>query len=150
MSWACSTRTLLTTLPSGPVWGVIRVMPRIWSATCSTSSKVAADLDAPALAPAPGVDLGLDHKGAFGQFLRHLAGFPGGRGHVALGHRHVELLQQIFSLIFVNLHGISFLQKFLAAGCPILLGTSNKFRFSLLPVGERVRVRGRKFINRAH
>ena len=92
MSWACSTRTLLTTLPSGPVWGVTRVMPRIWSASLLHFLEGGGDLDAAALAPAPGVDLGLDHKGAFGQFFRHLAGFPGGRGHVALGHRHVEFL----------------------------------------------------------
>jgi hypothetical protein len=58
------------------------------------------------------VDLGLDHKGAVGQFFRHLAGFPGGRGHVALGHRHVEFLQQIFGLIFVNFHGRSFFRFF--------------------------------------
>ena len=74
------------------------------------------NLDAPAFAPASGVDLGLDHKRAFGQGFRHLPGFPGGRSHVALGHRHVKLFQQIFGLIFVNFHGRSFFRFFRKAG----------------------------------
>ena len=35
-------------------------------------------LDAAALAAAAGMDLGLDHKGAFPQFLGHLPGLPVG------------------------------------------------------------------------
>ena len=61
-------------------------------------------LDAAALAAAAGMDLGLDHKGAFPQFLGHLPGLPVGVGHRAFGHRHVEFPQQFFGLIFVNLH----------------------------------------------
>ena len=73
-------------------------------------------LDAAALAPAAGVDLGLDHKGAFRQLFGHLAGLQVGVGHPPFGHRHVKFPEQFLSLILVNLHRSSFQQSCMGLG----------------------------------
>ncbi len=61
------------------------------------------DLDPAGLAPAAGVDLRLDDARP-AQLARERAGFLGGRRHAPLGHRHAERSQQLFGLVFVDVH----------------------------------------------
>ncbi len=64
-------------------------------------------LDAAALAPAAGMDLGLDHHGVAPQPAGHFAGFSGRERHPALGDLDVELTEKFFGLVFVDLHDFS-------------------------------------------
>src|SRR2546427_4924815 len=53
MAEASSTSTLRTLMPSGGVWGVLSIMPRIWPAACSAACGVSASLMPPALPRPP-------------------------------------------------------------------------------------------------
>src|SRR5216117_1615632 len=53
MAEASSTSTLRTLMPSGGVWGVLSIMPRIWPAACSAAAGSSASLMPPALPRPP-------------------------------------------------------------------------------------------------
>src|SRR5438552_14954061 len=53
MAEAASTSTLRTLMPSGGVWGVLSIMPRIWPAACSAAAGSSASLMPPALPRPP-------------------------------------------------------------------------------------------------
>ena len=65
----------------------------------------AGQLDAAALAAAAGVDLGLDHSDAAAELLRRLDRLLHGEGGDAARHRHAELAQDVFGLVFMDLQG---------------------------------------------
>ncbi len=83
-------------------------MPRMALDAASASSIDLGDLDAAALAAAAGVDLRLHHDGLVAFAEERLGGLVGlfeRGGHLALGHGHAVLPQDVFRLILVNLHG---------------------------------------------
>jgi len=65
----------------------------------------AGQLDATALAPPSGVDLGLDHAHRRAQFLSRFNRLLDGEGGVSARHGHAELAQDFLALVLVNLHG---------------------------------------------
>src|SRR6266571_3072950 len=91
MAEASSTSTLRTLMPSGGVWGVLSIMPRIWPAACSAAARVHLRLD--------------DDLAA--QPLGDRACLRGRVGDVALRHRHPELAQQRLGLVLVDLHAVT-------------------------------------------
>ena len=93
-----------TTRPSGPVWCVTSVMPRILLGELGGFRGVLRDLDAAALAAAAGVDLRLHHHAAADLLRRRLRFFDRER-HLAARHRNVVLGQDGLGLILVNFHG---------------------------------------------
>ena len=93
-----------TTRPSGPVWCVISVMPRILSAIFCGFLGVHGDLDSAAFAAASGVNLRLDHHAAADRLGCRL-GFRGRSSHFAAGHRYIEIGQDGLGLVFVYFHG---------------------------------------------
>ena len=58
-----------------------------------------------ALAAAAGVDLRLHDPQRPGKLLRGLDRFLDAHRGIARGHRHAELREQLFGLIFVDVHG---------------------------------------------
>ena len=58
-----------------------------------------------ALAAAAGVDLRLDHPQRPGKLLRGLDRFLDAHCGMARGHRNAEFREQLFGLIFVDVHG---------------------------------------------
>ncbi len=65
---------------------------------------VGAELGELALAAAAGVDLRLHDPERSGQLLRGLDRFVDGHGRVTGGNRNAELREQLFGLIFVDIH----------------------------------------------
>src|SRR5262245_9463497 len=61
-------------------------------------------LDAATLAASAGVDLGLDHPDRTAQPLGDLDGFLGRARDAAAQDRDAEILEQLFGLMFVNVH----------------------------------------------
>jgi hypothetical protein len=82
-------------------------MPRIWPAYSRTFSSEVGDLDAAALAAATGVNLGLDHPDLAAQGFGCLDRVIHGGAVNPARNRHAEFLQELFALIFVNLHALS-------------------------------------------
>ena len=78
MSAPSSTSRRLTSRPSGPVWWVTSVIPRIFEAYSCTSCERLRHLDAAAFAAAAGMNLRLDHPDFAADFAR---------GGIRLGHR---------------------------------------------------------------
>ncbi len=105
----------LTTRPAAPVCLVTSVCPSICSAMARTSSFDLGEADAAlvagrlllelALAAPAGMDLRLDDPNGTGELLRRLARLTRREGRLAVGRRHAELLQELFGLVFVNVHG---------------------------------------------
>ena len=62
-------------------------------------------LDAAALAAAAGMDLRLHHPDRAAQFLGRRHRFLDREGGLAARHRHAEAAQDLFGLIFVDVHG---------------------------------------------
>ena len=58
-----------------------------------------------ALAPAAGVDLGLDHPQGPGKLLGRLDRLLDAHRGIARGHRNAIFRKQLFGLIFVDVHG---------------------------------------------
>ena len=54
---------------------------------------------------ATGMDLGLDHIDGSAQFLGNLFGLGDGVGDAAARHRHTIFFQQVFGLVFMDIHG---------------------------------------------
>ncbi len=65
------------------------------------------DFDAAGLAAAAGMDLRLDHPDRPAEPPRHSDRLRGGIGDPAARHRDAEFRQQLFRLIFVDVHRIS-------------------------------------------
>ena len=67
------------------------------------------ELDPAALAPAPGVDLGLDHGERravpIGELFVGLARVGRGLDDQSGGHGHAKLFEQFAGLVFVDVHG---------------------------------------------
>jgi hypothetical protein len=68
--------------------------------------------DSAALAPAPGVNLGLNHNRVSAQGFGYLDRFIATKRHPALGGRHTVFSEKFFGLVFVDFHlQVSFREK---------------------------------------
>ena len=65
------------------------------------------DLHAAALAASAGMDLRLHHPDRAAQFLGRRDGFLDREGRLASGNGHAKAAQNLFGLIFVDIHGDS-------------------------------------------
>ncbi len=92
-----------TTRPSGPVWCVTSVMPRIFSAIAPRFRGVLGHLDAAAFAAPSGVNLRL-HDDAAADLLRRSFRLVNRIGDLAARHRYGVFRQESLGLIFVNFH----------------------------------------------
>ena len=71
--------------------------------------RAAGELDAPGLAPAAGMDLGLDRPDRAAQRFGRFPRLGGGIGDGAPGNRDPELTHQALGLILVNVHPLFFI-----------------------------------------
>ncbi len=98
-----SMSTRWTTRPSGPVWCVTSLMPSIFLAISKASAVSLAGLDAATLAPAAGVNLGLDDH-APAQPLGGRHGLFGSVDHLSVRHGDAVLRQDGLGLILMDFH----------------------------------------------
>ena len=81
-------------------------VPSMPSAAARTASEVARDLDAAGLAAAAGMDLRLDDPDRTAQRFRGGHCFIWRPGHAARGYRNAKTPENIFRLIFVQIHRV--------------------------------------------
>src|SRR5713226_1374122 len=101
MGEASSTSTLRTLMPSGGVWGVLRIMPRICFAAASAPAGSSASLTPPALPRPPACTWALTTTLPPSRDVLRLGG---SLGHLAVWHRNAKLAQDGLGLVLVDLH----------------------------------------------